>query len=187
MAPGPTTDRSRPLRQPDARKAGAAKTAKARAEKPVRAANAARDATFTLTLLVVHPDMAPQMITDELGLKPYRSMERGAPMKTLAGAAIGGTYKDSRWNYIEHHAASHIASRAIDGLLRNLEKHASFLRAIQQTGARISMHLNLPASHRGESLDAATLRLAGELGIAIGFEIFPDWDGKPNVGQARGK
>jgi hypothetical protein len=156
-------------------------------EKPVHKANAANDATFTLTLLVVHPDMSPQLITDELTLAPYRSMERGAQMTNLAGVPISGTYRDTRWNHIEHHAASHVAAAAINAMLSKLEKHVQFLQGIQQSGGQISIHLNLPPAHRGESIEAATLRLAGELGIAIGFEIFPDWDGKASPRHVRGK
>ena len=187
MALGPTINQSQHTRRTDARRAASGGTAKRRAARIAKKANAAPDAVFGLTLLIVHPDMDTECITSELGLKPFRSMTKGKPRTGISGVALGGSYTDSRWNHCEHHAASHIASKAINDMLERLKPHALFLKQLRANGGEISLSLELPASHRGESIDAETVRSAADLGVGIGFEIFPDWDGERNPGDVRGK
>ena len=188
MAPGPTTKLSQISHRLDARKGDAAKTARPRAAKAVRAANAADDATFTLTLLIHHPDMDPQRITDELSLEPLRSVRKGADRVAPSGKPIGRAWPNTRWNHVIFYPAKKVAADSIREILRRLENHAEFLAGITRTGGRISLFVNLPgASHRGESIDSATLHRFGGLGIDFGFEVFPDWDGEPLAGDILGK
>ena len=187
MALGPTINQSQRIPRADARRAAEGETAKRRVGRLATKANAAPDAVFGLTLLIVHPDIDTEHITNELGLKPYRSMTKGRPRTGISGTPLGGSYTDSRWNHCEHHAASHIASVAINDMLQRLQPHATFLKQLRATGADISLSLALPASHRGESIDVETVRSAADLGIGIGFEIFPEWDGEPKPGDVRGK
>ena len=82
-------------------------------------------------------------------------------------------------------SAPGIASNAIRERLVLIKSHAEFIAGIAQSGGRTSLFINLPGTaHRGEILDAGLLRLAGDLGINFGFEIFPDWDGEPTAGEA---
>ena len=101
---------------------------------------------------------------------------------------MDGTWNETRWNHVIFYRAKKTAADAVASMLSSLSHHAAFLAGIRRTGGRISLDLNLPgASHRGESLGIATLRIAAELGIDNGFEVFPDWDGQPAKNQVRGK
>ena len=186
MEDGSTTDRPKATRPRASRQVGAARTGGRRASVQNRPVNASADATFTVTLSIVHPDIDPALISRQLGLSPFRSMRRGEPRVTPKGAPLPGLWPDTRWNHVVFFDATQSATAAIDRWLARLEGCAAFLGKLRATGADIGLNLNLPGTaHRGESLEIATLAKAAALGVGIGIEVFPDGDSGPVAGYAR--
>lgn len=187
MAVGPTTTQSPTTRRLDAQRGAKASTGKSRAPAVVRGANAANDAVFTLVLMIKHPDADPAEITRSLGIKPTSAHPMGAPRVGARGQSIGGVYPTMTWAHRAHFPARKRVSDALAEYLHPLVAATTTVRKIVETGGRVSLFFNMPASHRGEMFEVDHLAAIAKLGINLGFEIFPDWDGKPLANDLRGK
>jgi Domain of unknown function (DUF4279) len=188
MEHGRTTARPKPTQRRDGLPAGAAKIVSRRGAKPERKPNAADDATFKLTLLIRHPDFDPDLITETLKLKPFRYWRRGEPRITPKGTTLAGEWPDTRWNHVAFYEADRTVSVEIERWLVSLDRNGEFIRSLVSTGGDITLNLAMPGqSHRGDVIAAGTLRRAADLGVGIGIEVFPDWNGEMSPGYEKSK
>lgn len=186
MERGQTTDRPKTSPPLANRRAGGAGTGYPHVEKADQRPNAADDATFSVTLLIVHPNCDPDLITKTLKIEPFMTRRQGQPRVTPKGTPLPGISRDTRWNHVAFYEADRTVSLEIGRWMEVLSAHSSFLGSLIASGARISLSVSLPGmSHRGDVIEATTLSRAASLGIGVGFEVFPDWDGKPFAGSTR--
>jgi Domain of unknown function (DUF4279) len=52
---------------------------------------------FRISLRVRHPSIAPEKITEALGIEPKRSWKAGEPRQTPKGTALTGSNRDTYW------------------------------------------------------------------------------------------
>ena len=54
---------------------------------------------FEFRLLIKHPNIDPELISQTIGLSPVSSWKRGDTRKTLAGTLLKGEYSESVWSF----------------------------------------------------------------------------------------
>lgn len=131
-------------------------------------------APFEIYLFIVHPFVAPDVITAALEMRPSHVHAVGARRATPRGQLLPGTYPDTRWR-TKFTYDSHRIERCLSEVLDQLEQHSKFLLRIAAEGASAGVILRFPGSmHYGFNLGVATLERLVRMRINAGIEIFPD-------------
>jgi hypothetical protein len=130
---------------------------------------------FRISLRVRHPSMAPEKITEALGIEPSHSWKAGAPRQTPKGTPLDGFYEVTYWT------ARMVAGRwpvelndAIHNTLKTLVPYRSFLHHLRAEGGRAELFIGwFFENQSGEDLTYQCLALAGDLKIDLSFDIYP--------------
>jgi hypothetical protein len=130
---------------------------------------------FRISLRVRHPSVAPEQITEALGIQPKRSWKVGEPRQTPKGALLTGSNRDTYW------MAEITAGRwplevneAIHDTLRKLVRYRSFLHQIRAGGGTAELFIGwFFENQSGGVLSHQCLALAGDLQIDLSFDIYP--------------
>jgi Domain of unknown function (DUF4279) len=130
---------------------------------------------FSLTYLVIHPDMDPAEIPLALGLATHMSRMKGVRQRTPRGTLSPSPSRDSRWNHVRRFSEDGVPSAALAELVSELCQHTQYIRRLVSSGAMQEISVAFcggAAQHALVSED--TLRKMAALGIHLGVEIFPD-------------
>jgi Domain of unknown function (DUF4279) len=123
------------------------------------------------TLCVYHHDLDPEAVTALLGLQPSRAQRRGDLRKpnSTHPVPIGGWFLTT-----EDELDSRDVRYHIDALLDKLRDKGGELQRLAQDGCtiRINCYWESAHGHGGPMLWPETMRLLGELGIELGFDVY---------------
>jgi hypothetical protein len=128
---------------------------------------------FRISLRVRHPSIAPEKVTEALGIEPKHSWKAGEPRKTPTGASLTGSNRDTFWT------AEIIVGRwptnindAIHDILRKLVRHRPFLHRVRAEGGTAELFIGwFFANQSGDVLTHQCLTLAGDLQIDLSFDV----------------
>jgi len=130
---------------------------------------------FRISLRVRHPYIAPEEITEALGIDPKRSWKAGEPRSTPKGTALAGSNRDTYWTaeVAADRWPLHL-STAVHDTLGKLVAHRSFLHRIRAEGGTAELFIGwFFENQSGDVLSHECLALAGDLRIDLSFDIYP--------------
>jgi len=134
------------------------------------------DYYFQIQLLVRHPEIDPDEITDALGLTPDRSWKAGDQRSTPAGSALAGKYQLSNWSHSWEVVGERCFFKCAENIVRDLQCRQSFF--VQLADDRGETMLNIQLYGKGSIGDVASPNfqtLLQSMGIRLGIEVFPEW------------
>jgi hypothetical protein len=141
------------------------------------------DYEFCVSLRITHPNIDPEIITRTLGLLPFRTAKAGEPRMAPTGAPLHGTYEHTFWGADLHQGGN---LRSTDIFLEDfltqansrLIPHAEFLRQLTVEGGYIEYFVGWFGSYMGATLEPTLMKATVDLGIGIGFDVYPNDEGK---------
>lgn len=137
------------------------------------------DYEFTISLRVRHPSIAPELITNALGIQPQHTWKSGDARRGPDGEPIEGTYRESYWmaRLMEEPQLSGDAvsvESIVLHTLGQLRRATEFLAALKVQGAHMELHISLYARENFHlELLSETLALLGRLGFDISLDVQP--------------
>ena len=147
--------------------------------------------SFSISLRVRHPSMNPDVITGTLGITPEHFWGCGEPRRSVSGAKLGGTHRDTYWSAtLPETLQQGLVSAGQPGgqsmwhvepailLARQvlqLKRHREFFDQVRAEGGDASLMIELAAeAQTAFRLDPAVMRPLAELGLAVEFEIITE-------------
>jgi len=134
---------------------------------------------FSLSLLITHPKMDPEIISKELGLVPKSFWKVGEQRKTPKGDILDGRYKESKWSHWSDYKSKdsdYTISKTLDEYIDYLRPHKLLFRKIVREGGDSQIILRFPGDkNNGDTINYNTLKILCELNINFGVEVFPEW------------
>lgn len=168
MGPGPIMDRRATTPGRDGRQGDAART-----EKGDRTKAPGKD-FFRHTLLVRHPTADLDTLSSSLGLKPYRTWNKGAVITTPTGRTLSGTYQHSMWTHVWRIRRPASVASTLSKVLDQLAPCGRSLKQIRADGGDAQIILRTTGDrHLGDTIGIDTLRRLAEIGLDFGIEVFP--------------
>ncbi len=132
--------------------------------------------SYNINLLIKHPSIDPEIITEQLGLVPFRAWRFGEPRLTPKGTLLAGVWRDSSWSWQLKCQGKRAFFESVGKLVRELEPHSKFLSDLVLDGGNICLIVNLPGRKNiGDVLSWQLMAKMAHLKIDMGIEVFPDW------------
>jgi len=132
---------------------------------------------YEVRLLIRHPNIDPDRITETLGSTPHLSAMAGGVRKAPNGVILAGHHKFSVWSYCFDVEGNRLFFSDIGKMIDRLEPHKAFLAEIVDGGGSIELAVNLPGDiNIGDSLSWRDLARLSALQIDLGIEVFPDYN-----------
>lgn len=132
---------------------------------------------FRISLRFRHPYMAPEQITEAMGIEPWCSWKAGEPRQTPKGTPLAGSNRETYWTaeIVAGHWPSDL-NEAIHDTLKGLVRYRSFLHEIRAEGGSVELFVGwFFENQSGDVLTHQCLALAGDLQIDLSFDIYsPD-------------
>jgi hypothetical protein len=130
---------------------------------------------FRISLCVRHPSIAPEVITEALGIEPERSWKAGEARRTPTGKPLEGYNRHTHWGAgIAAGRWPSDVNEAIHDALKRLVCHRSFLHHIRAEGGAVELFVGWFFDNQsGDVLTHQCLALAGDLQIDLSFDIYP--------------
>jgi hypothetical protein len=134
------------------------------------------------TLVIVHPDLEPDVVTEGLGIQPSRAHRRGDIRNPLAKRPFihprGGWFLSS-----EDMVQSRDVRRHIDWLLDQVEPKGDVLKQLQSQGypTVINCFWCTESGHGGPMLWPRQMSRLGALGLELWFDIYDNYDSEHKV------
>lgn len=135
--------------------------------------------SFRISLRILHPNIDPDLITDELGIKPSRCWQNGDQRKTPKGTKLKGTYKESYWNadpfnYGEYLSTDSVALDIISDVIEYIAPHKQFINKLESEGGRIILIVST-YSQRNYAIEIPPdiLKKLSDLGLSIAHDVYP--------------
>ncbi|MDO9413197.1 MAG: DUF4279 domain-containing protein [Pseudolabrys sp.] len=131
---------------------------------------------FVLRLLIKHPSMNPDKISERLGMVPQMAHQAGSNRFTPKGNALPGLYPDSRWGWSKKIEGKRDCFSEVSALVDSLEKHKDFLSDISDEGGSTEIIVHLAGdANIGWTMPWQELSRMARLKIDLGIEVFPDF------------
>jgi hypothetical protein len=130
---------------------------------------------YEVRLLIRHPNIDPDRITETLGLTPHLSAKAGSVRKAPNGVVLPGLHKFSVWSHsfrVEEHR--HFFTD-VEKMIDRLEPHKALLTEIADSGGSIELIVDMPGDvNLGSTLGWRYMARLSDLHIDLGIEVFPD-------------
>jgi Domain of unknown function (DUF4279) len=130
---------------------------------------------FSISLRVRHPSVAPEKITEALGIEPKHCWKAAEPRRTPTGALLTGFNRDTYWT-VEITAGRWPSdlSEAVHDTLRRLVRYRSFLHHLRAEGGTVELFIGWCFENQsGETFTHQCLALAGDLQVDLSFDVYP--------------
>jgi hypothetical protein len=115
---------------------------------------------YSLRLLACHPSMEVDALTTGFGVEPNFAGRRGDGV--------------SSWSLVSETKGSRAFFTEVSELLSWLEGRREFLREMVESGGTVEVIVQLPGDRNsGDSWSVKEMARAVDLGVAVGFEVFP--------------
>lgn len=129
---------------------------------------------YSIRVLIIHPTLTPDEISDALNLNPDTNQRVGQPRQTPSGTPIGGVWPDTRWSVSEVRNGERLFFTRLDKLLDRFSKYRDFLRRIAESGGRTNFIIGLCGEENiGDVLSEQTVAKLADLKGSLGVEVFP--------------
>ena len=129
---------------------------------------------YSIRVLIIHPTLTPDEISDALNLDPDVSMSVGQPRQTLRGKPLGGVWPDTRWSVSEVRNGERFFITRLDKLLDRFSKYRNFLRRVAETGGKTNFIIGLCGEENiGDGLSEQAIAKLADLKGSLGVEVFP--------------
>jgi hypothetical protein len=132
---------------------------------------------YSVRLLIHHPHIDPDRITETLGLTPHLSAIAGSVRKAPNGVILPGRHRTSVWSHsfsVERHR--HFFSEVVK-MIDRLEPHKALLHEIADSGGFMSLIVNLPGDvNLGSNFRWREMARLSDLHIDLGVEVFPEYN-----------
>ena len=132
---------------------------------------------YSFSLRLRHPFMAPQDITDALGLQPSRSWRGREPRSMPTGTPLSGVNSDIYWTTKLGEGSWPPTSlpTAIGAALDELSDRRAFLHQIRAEGGQAEFFIGwFFEGQSGDTLPYGLLAQAADLGIDLSFDVYPE-------------
>lgn len=131
---------------------------------------------FVLRLLITHPNIDPEQISERLGIVPQTAYQVGSKRLTPKGNALPGLHRESRWGWSVKIEGKRDFFSDVSALVERLEVHKEFLSAISKDGGSIEIILHLAGdANIGWTMPWKELSRMALLKIDLGIEVFPNF------------
>lgn len=128
---------------------------------------------FSVTLLIIHKNMDPKEITDNLFITPNITHKAGDLIIGKRSVSQSNTYSCSLWSNIIEYDNDCSASDELNMYIYNISKHKEYFMILINKGAIIDIIFRpkLKCSI-GVTIKNTNLKLLADIGINFGFEYF---------------
>jgi len=131
--------------------------------------------SYNIVLLIKHPSIDPKIITEQLGLMPFRCWRFGDPRLTPKGTPLVGLWKNSSWSWQLRGKGKRAFFESVNSLVVELESHSKFLSDLVLDGGNICLIVNLDGkTNIGDVLSWQAMEKLAGLKIDLGIEVFPN-------------
>jgi hypothetical protein len=119
--------------------------------------------------------MAPEKITEAIGVEPKHSWNAGEARRTQTGKPLTGFNRDTYWTAeIISGCWPLEVNMAIHDALRSLVTYRPFLHHIRAEGGTVELFIGWFFDNQsGDVLTHQCLALAGDLQIDLSFDVYP--------------
>ncbi len=126
-----------------------------------------------LIVLILHPDIDPSLISEQLCLEPSLTHLAGDQVITPRGQVVTGSkYHDSRWQYTIPIDSEADLQKELFSLVKLLCGHSAFLRKIASEGGKTDVFFTATDQHVALVIGPALMKMMAESDISFGFEFF---------------
>ncbi|NNE78958.1 MAG: DUF4279 domain-containing protein [Silicimonas sp.] len=132
---------------------------------------------FEVQLLIRHPKIDPDDITQILGLEPSRSWMVGDRRSTPSGEKLEGNYDQTSWSHGWQHAGDRFFFRFAESVLEDLKANSEFFLNMASEGGVTMLNIQLFGGQNvGDLASQRFLGMLTDLKIQLGTEVFPEWN-----------
>ena len=136
---------------------------------------------YSIRILIIHPTLTPDEISDEFNLEPDTSKCVGQPRRGPKGNLWSGVWPDTRWSVWEVRNGDRYFFARLDRILDRFSLHRDFLRKIAETGGRTNFIIGLVGEENiGDTLTERTVAKLADLKGSLGVEVFPGANPRPD-------
>ena len=129
---------------------------------------------YSIRVLIIHPKLTPDEISDALNLNPDVEQCVGQPRQTPRGEPTGGVWPDTRWSVSEIRNGERFFFTRLDKLLDRFSKYRDFLRRVAETGGKTNFIIGLCGeANIGSVLTEQAIAKLADLKGSLGVEVFP--------------
>jgi hypothetical protein len=129
---------------------------------------------YAIDVKIRHPTWMASHLIIGMGCEPDISWDVGEEHRSPSSGALLGVRKITYWCVWNHVEGRRNFFAEFKNICEWLKAKKPFLDEIRATGGSVAVDIGLRGSvNIGSSLDPAHLRLAGELGVTLGIEVFP--------------
>jgi hypothetical protein len=133
-------------------------------------------ARFKIIVLIRHPDMDPNKISEELGLEPNAIFRAGDERTTPTGHVLSGRHTETRWNHIFRFQGTRELSSELENIVRVLAGHKSFFQKLSLQRGTLELYVQLPGDvNIGDAISWQILKDMADLRFSLGLEVFPNF------------
>jgi hypothetical protein len=130
---------------------------------------------YQVRLLIHHPNIDPDRITEILGLTPHLSVKAGSVRKAPNGVILPGPQKFSVWSHSFRVEGHRHFFTDVEKMIDRLEPHKALLNEIAGSGGSIYLIVDMPGDvNLGSTLGWRYMARLSDLHIDLGIEVFPD-------------
>ena len=130
---------------------------------------------YCIRILITHPTLTSDEISDEFNLEPDVSHCVGQPRRGPKGNLWPGVWPDTKWSISEvRNGERHFFTR-LGKLLDRFSLHRDFMRKIAETGGETLFIIELPGGRMnvGDTLTEQTVAKLADLKGSLGLEVYP--------------
>ena len=134
--------------------------------------------TYTVNLIVVHPSMDPELITQALGLKPELESKAGADLVNKRGQSRMRKAALTHWSCRLHeepklNSQSMPLGEYLNSCIENLKPNQDLFKRINAEGGEIQFRIgwHSDSSYTTGVLGYETLATCGTLGIGVELNV----------------
>jgi hypothetical protein len=132
---------------------------------------------YNVRLLVRHPNIDPERITNTLRLAPHLSAIAGSARRNPKGAILPGVHRHSVWSHSFRLEGNRRFFSDVVNLINKLEPHKTFLVELANSGGSICLIVDLPGdTNIGDVLSWREMARLSALQIDLGIEVFPEFN-----------
>jgi hypothetical protein len=130
---------------------------------------------YKVRLLIHHPNIDPDRITEILGLTPQVTAKAGSVRKAPNGVVLPGLHKFSVWSHSFRVEGHRHFFTDVEKMIDRLEPHKTLLNEIASSGGSIYLIVDMPGDvNLGSTLGWRYMARLFDLHIDLGIEVFPD-------------
>lgn len=132
---------------------------------------------YSILLVIKHPSLEPDRITNELRMSPTASWVVGEQRSTPAGRRLSGVNESSFWSLKTEAYGDRFFFEGLGDFLTRLEENSEFVINLAETGGSIAIIIHLSGGFNiGDEMSWGDLDRLARLKVSLGIEVFPSTD-----------